>query len=177
MIPRYPEGLPCPLREGYEFTPVNNIVRTDMQSGRARQRVDFPRTPDTIQLKWIFNSPQATLFQAWAEQVVGAGWFEIPLLTPFGFDTEEVRFMETPVGGALVGKFSWQFRVNCERRVRKLLDPEWVELLPDWVLHPEIFDIAMNVKWPKYTAAMSPVPLLTESGENLMTESGEELLV
>lgn len=148
MIPRYPEGLPCPLREGYEFTPVNNIVRTDMQSGRARQRVDFARTPDTIQLKWIFDSPQASLFQAWAEQVVGAGWFEIELLTPLGFEIEEVRFMETPVGGALTGKFSWQFRVNCERRDRKLLEPGWAEIAPDYVLMADIFDYAVNREWP-----------------------------
>lgn len=177
MIPRYPEGLPCPLREGYEFTPVNNIVRTDMQSGRARQRVDFPSTPDTISLRFIFDSPQASLFQAWAEQIVGAGWFEIELLTPLGFETEEVRFMETPVGGQLTGKFSWMFRVNCERRVRKLLPPDWVTLLPDWALNPEIFDKAMNLKWPKFAQVPTPVPFLTESGENVVTETGEDILV
>lgn len=148
MIPQYPEGLPCPLREGYEFTPVNSIVRTDMQSGRARQRIDFPRTPDMIQLKWIFSTPQARLFQAWAEQVVGAGWFEIELLSPMGFEIEEVRFTETPIGGALVGKFSWQFRVNCERRDRKLLEPEWAEFLPEYILYADIFDYAVNREWP-----------------------------
>lgn len=150
MIPIYPVGLPCPLREGYGFTPVNNIVRTDMQSGRARQRVDFPATPDTIQLRWIFNSAEASLFQAWAAQVVGAGWFEIELLTPLGFEVEEVRFMETPVGGELTGKFSWRFQVNCERRERKLLEPGWAEILPDYVLMADIFDYAMNREKPLY---------------------------
>lgn len=171
MIPRYPEGLPCPLREGYGFTPVNNIVRTDMQSGRARQRVDFPKTPDTIGLRWIFNSPQASLFQAWAEQIVGAGWFEIELLTPLGFEIEEVRFMETPVGGALTGKYSWEFRVNCERRDRKLLEPGWAEILPEYVLHADIFDFAMNREWPRYIGEH----LLTENNLRILAESGNYL--
>lgn len=148
MIPVYPDGLPCPLREGYGFTPVNSIVRTDMQSGRARQRVDFAKSPDMFQLQWIFTGQQAQLFQAWAEQVVGAGWFEIEILSPMGFDREEVRFTETPVGGQLTGKYLWQFKVNCERRIRKLLEPGWVEILPEYVLHSDIFDKAVNREWP-----------------------------
>ncbi|MGY2429622.1 hypothetical protein [Pseudomonas tolaasii] len=173
MIPKYPDGLPCPLRDGYGFTPVNNIVRTDMQSGRARQRIDFPKTPDTIQLRWIMNSPQASVFQAWAEQIVGAGWFEIELLSPLGFETEEVRFMETPVGGNLTGKFSWEFRVNCERRERKLLEPGWAEILPEFVLMADIFDKAMNREWPPELLRV----LVTQDGRTLITESGNRLIL
>ena len=146
-IPVYPEGLPCPLRENYAFTPVNNIRRTQMDSGRARQRIEFQNVPTMVQLQWVMSSPQASLFEAWAAQVVGAGWFEMELLTPLGFDTQEVRFTETPVGGELTGKFLWRYRVVCEVRNRPLLDPDWVILLPDYILYADIFDKAIN--WEK----------------------------
>ena len=147
-IPVYPEGLPYPLRENYARTPTNNIRRTPMDSGRARQRIEFPNAPDTIQLTWIFTAPQAMLFTAWAAQIVGAGWFTMPLLSPLGFNDEEVRFTEVPVGGELTGKFLWRYRVVCESRNRPLLPPGWAELLPSFVLNPEIFDYAMNDEWP-----------------------------
>lgn len=147
-IPAYPEGLPCPLRESYARTPVNNIRRTPMDSGRSRQRIDFRNVPDTIQLTWIFTAPQALLFTSWAAQVVGAGWLTMELLSPLGFTDEEVRFTETPIGGELIGKFLWRYKVVCESRNRPLLEPGWAEILPDYVLYADIFDYAMNREWP-----------------------------
>lgn len=147
-IPVYPEGLPCPLRENYGFTPVNNIRRTQMDSGRARQRIEFRNVPTMVSLRWVMSSPQASLFEAWASQVVGAGWFEMELLTPLGFDTQEVRLTETPVGGELTGKFLWRYSVTCEVRNRPLLEPGWAEILPDYILQADIFDYAMNREWP-----------------------------
>lgn len=146
--PAYPEGLPCPLRENYEFTPVNNIRRTQMDSGRARQRIEFRNVPTMVQLSWLMSSPQAALFEAWAAQVAGAGWIIMTLLTPLGFDEQEVRFTETPVGGQLTGKFLWRYRVVCEVRNRPLYPPGWAEILPEYILHADILDIAMNDYWP-----------------------------
>ncbi len=171
-IPVYPEGLPCPLREPYEFTPVNNIRRTPMDSGRARQRIEFRNVPTMVQLSWVMSSPQASLFEAWAAQIVGAGWFTMTLLTPLGFEEQEVRFTETPVGGQLTGKFLWRYRVVCEVRERPLLEPGWAELLPDYVLHADIFDYAMNREWP---LALPSGDLLTEDDGLLLTESGDPL--
>lgn len=171
-IPAYPEGLPCPLRENYGFTPVNNIRRTPMDSGRARQRIEFQNVPATVTLQWIMDELQARLFEAWAAQVVGAGWFTITLLTPLGFDTHEVRFTETPVGGELTGKFLWRYRVTCELRFRPILPPDWA-ILPDFILHPDIFDIAMNREWPEFI----PGNLLTQGGDRLLTESGDIIIL
>lgn len=147
-IPAYPEGLPCPLRENYGFTPVNNIRRTPMDSGRARQRIEFQNVPSTVGLQWIMTEVQARFFEAWAAQVVGAGWFTMTLLTPLGFEGYEIRFTETPVGGELTGKFLWRYRVTCELRNRPLLEPGWAEILPDYIFEADIFDYAMNREWP-----------------------------
>lgn len=146
-IPVYPDGLPCPLRESYGREPVNNIRSTAMDSGRSRQRIEFRNVPDMIQLSWIFTAPQASLFEAWAAQVVGAGWFTMNLLSPLGFNDEEVRFKTAPLGGELTGKFLWRYKVVCESRKRPLLEPGWVDF-PEFVLEADIIDLAVNREWP-----------------------------
>lgn len=170
-IPTYPEGLPCPLRENYGFTPTNNIRRTPMDSGRARQRIEFRNVPTMVNLQWIMSELQARLFEAWAAHVAGAGWFEMEILTPFGFETVELRFTETPVGGELTGKFLWRYRVVCEQRYRSILPPGWADLLPSFVLHPEIFDYAMNQEWPEAELTY----LLTTEGYGILTAEGDRL--
>lgn len=146
-ITDYPVGLPLAMRDGYSFSPTNNIIRTDMQSGRARQRVEFENVPDMLKLKWTLTQEQSRLFAVWARNIVGAGWFNMTILTPEGFDTLEMRFTERVDGPSLIGKFHWVWSASVEIRNMPQLDDDWI-LLPDFVLHPDIFDIAMNEKWP-----------------------------
>lgn len=143
----YPEGLPLAMRDDYSFSPTNNITRTEMQSGRARQRVEFEDSPDMLSLKWTLSQPQSALFSVWARQVVGAGWFTMTILNPLGFEEVELRFTERVSGPKLTGKFHWIWSATCELRQTPELDEDWV-LLPDYVLHADIFDIAMNKLWP-----------------------------
>lgn len=145
----YPQGLPCALREGYEFEPVNNISRTRMESGRSRQRIIFDSVPTIVSLAWICSEPQALLFEAWVGQVVRAGWFLMPLKIPGATKNVEVRFTETPMGPDLVGVSHWRYTARCELRERPLLEPGWAELMPEWVLNMNIFDLAINREWPK----------------------------
>ena len=65
---KYPEGLPYPQKEGLGFTPVNPILRTELTSGRARQRKRFTSTPTMVSFTWVLNDQQAALFEAWAVQ-------------------------------------------------------------------------------------------------------------
>lgn len=174
-IPAYPAGLPCTLRDNYGFDPVNNIRRTPMDSGRARQRVEFRNVPTMLNLQWIMTDVQARLFESWISQVVGAGWFTLQILSPLGFTDEEVRFTETPRGGELTGKFLWRYRTTVEVRNKPLIPPGWAELLPSFVLNPEIFDYAMNREWPLENAGAPE--LLTESGAPLLMEDGAPLML
>jgi len=146
-ITDYPVGLPLAMRDDYSFSPTNNITRTDMQSGRARQRVEFEDSPDMLKLKWTLTQNQSALFSAWARQVVGAGWFKMPILNPLGFEEVELRFTERVDGPTLTGRFHWIWSAVCELRETPELDEDSV-LFPDYVLHPEILDIAVNVYWP-----------------------------
>lgn len=152
----YPEGLPHPLRDGYGFQPQNNILRTPLQNGRARQRVPFTSVPDYA--TWTFHmrtQGQAQLFRAWSK-LVGAAWFNITFTSPEGLIEQEARFVETPTGPYRNGVSFWTYEASVEVRDRFTLDPEWAELLPDYVLESDIFDLIPNREWPLYLQGVGP---------------------
>lgn len=143
----YPSSLPCPLRSGYNINPENNIIRTQMVSGRARQRVQYTSIPAYVDLSWLFTAADARLFESWSA-AVGADWFNIKVKTPLGYNLQECRFMETPKGPQLVGADLWTYTAQVEMRDRAIVDPSYAIYAPDYILLADIFDIAMNQEWP-----------------------------
>lgn len=153
----YPAGLPAPLL-GYTQEPENNILRTPMQSGRARQRPLYTSMPNYASLEWLFGgscegttgSQQAQLFETWARSLVGAEWFEMPVRTPWGRDSVTMRFRATPQGPTHEGPNAWRYTASIEIRNPVTLPGEWAELAPDYMLFSDIFDKAMNFHWPEW---------------------------
>jgi len=111
----YPVQLPCPLRSGYSITPENNIIRTQMVTGRARQRVAYTSIPSYVDLSFIFNVQEAKTFESWAK-FIGGDWFNIRLKTPTGYAAHECRFMEVPQGPTLDGGNLWRYKAKAETR-------------------------------------------------------------
>ena len=144
----YPSGLPHPLKSGAAYQPENNIRRTPMQSGRARQRQLYTSVPSFYRASLILNDVQGRLLVAWADQIAKAGWFEMPLRSDLGLNTETVRFMSTISGPVRIGVNHWQYTADIEIEFKPLLAPGWAEILPDYILHADIFDIAMNREKP-----------------------------
>ena len=145
----FPKELPLPLRDGYELEQVENIITTQMQSGRARQRVAFTKVPSFVNLSWIFTDQQAQYFEAWSSQLAKADWFTIRLKTPLGMQDYEARFTAAINGPALIGVSSWKCRAKVEIRDRPILPPGWAAILPDYILLSDIFDLAINREWPE----------------------------
>lgn len=149
-LPIYPPGLPLPLRDGYGLDKVNRIRSTAMDNGRAVQRWEFEDAPQFPSVSFIFTEPESRLFNAWLLGVVKSGWFTIRLLTDLGFDDVTARFIESPKRQELVGKFHWKWSANLEIEFEEALDPEWVILLPDYILEADIFDKAQNLEKPEW---------------------------
>lgn len=147
----YPEGLPMPLREGYGFQMVSPMVRTEMQSGRARQRRSFTSVPTAASVSWLMNDVQSQMFEAWWEDALlsGTEWFNCPLKTPQGIMRYAARFTAEYAGPALVGRSHWRFTATLELRERPIMPPGWGSLAPEWILMGDLFDIAMNREWPE----------------------------
>ena len=83
----YPHDyLPMPLQDGYAFQPVSPLKRTEITTGRARQRRAFISTPTQANVQWFFeNDAQAQLYwqfsatlELWTRPVLGGGWAEFP---------------------------------------------------------------------------------------------------
>ena len=145
----YPTGLPLPLRSGYDINHVSPLMRSDLQSGRARQRRRYTSVPSMASVSWNMNQQQAQLFEAWFrwELVDGSEWFNAELRTPLGLQSYECRFSDMYSGPQLVGVDRWVFQAMLEIRERQTL-ADGYELVPGIVLYADIFDRAMNQEWP-----------------------------
>ena len=147
----YPEDLPTPQREGYGFDPVSPMTSTKLVSGRSERRRAFVSTPTVATVTWLLTPSEAQLFEGWFEYVLLSGSlpFECPLLTPMGMEPYRANFVDIYSGPVLVGVDLWRFSAQLSLFKRPLIDKEWIVDAPDYILGADIFDIAMNQKWPK----------------------------
>lgn len=164
MTVYYPEGLPVGLHSGRSYQLQSPLLRSDLESGRARQRRRFTNVPMGAKINWLFNDSEGQLFEIWwRDQLVdGSLWFECPLDTPIGFQDYTCRFTGVYSGPSRVGPNLWAYSAELELRERAVLPGEW-SLMPSFLLNKDIFDIAMNREWPLASAAAG-TPLLFEVG-------------
>ena len=147
----YPKDLPNPLREGHSLKPVSPFRRTNMVSGRGRNRRAFTSVPVLGTWNFLFKTDgQAAAFEAWFRDSIndGTDWFNIERKTPIGMTMLVCRFTDVYDGPTLVGLSSWRFSCPMEIYERPLLPKGW-GALPEYVIHADIFDIAMNREWPE----------------------------
>lgn len=148
----YPKELPSPSRLNYAIQHVSPFERTQMRSGRAKQRRTFTSVPSMVPLSWLLTTVEAQLFEAWFAHGItdGADWFNISLKTPAGnMAPYECRFTEMYDGPALVGVDDWRITAEVEIRERPILSKEWYLYGQSFVLNQSIFDLAINREWPE----------------------------
>jgi len=125
----YPhEYLPLPLQDGYAFQAVSPVLRTQLTSGRARQRRLYTSLPTQAFVSWSFDSDsQSQLFEAWYCDSLsdGASWFNMRLRTPMGIEDYVCRFTDIYEGPTLTGGNYWQFSATLELWERPILPPGW----------------------------------------------------
>ncbi|MCY1452952.1 hypothetical protein D9M71_699150 [compost metagenome] len=148
----YPEWLPLPVGDDYGFEPVSPMVKSKLNSGRTRTRCRSISAPTAIPVSWIFDNPEAQLFEAWFEEVLvsGTSWFECPLKTPLGLGNYQAKFDDIYSGPVLVGEGLWRFTATLWLVKRPILDPGWASEAPDYILMSDIVDIAVNKDWPGF---------------------------
>lgn len=127
----YPDNLPLPLREGYGFKPVSPIVRTQLVSGRAIQRVRFKNVPTAVTLSWVLDAEQAKLLMGWFKWGVNyVDWFLCPIKSPMGLVLTKTRFTDIYSGPDLFGINHWRFTVTAELfEIPIVNEAEFVSLL------------------------------------------------
>lgn len=149
MNPTYPPGLPRGLHSGRRYQLISPLVRSELASGRARQRRKFTSVPEAVTVNWLFNDAQGQAFEAWWRDALvdGSLWFECPLDHPMGYDFYTCRFTGVYEGPSRVGPDLWSYSGELELVERAVLPIDW-GLLPDFVIDSGILDRAVNQYWP-----------------------------
>ena len=147
----YPADLPCALREGYDFSPVSPLLRSQLETGRSRQRRRYTSTPTMASVSWLMNDMQGVLFEAWFKEVLldGAEWFDCPLKSPMGMKNYTARFTDIYSGPTLTGQSLWRYTATLELRERPVLIGGWAIYAPQFVAHMNLVDLAVNREWPE----------------------------
>lgn len=147
----YPHDyLPLAQRTGLGYQPVSPLLRTELTSGRARQRRKYTSTPTQAGVTWIFNDQQSQLFEAWFRDTLtdGVSWFNMRIRAAIGLDDYACRFTDIYQGPTLVALGYWQFTATLELWERPILPPGWGDF-PDFVINQSIIDLALNREWPE----------------------------
>ncbi|WP_347402156.1 hypothetical protein [Pseudomonas putida] len=176
----YPSQLPLPLQDGYALETFDPMIRTQMVTGRARQRIRFSQVPTFVRASFIYSEAQAAFFEAWYARVLGNGieWFSCRLQTPEGIKSYQVRFTGIYEGPSLVQGRIWKYSARIELRQRPLIPEGW-ELVPGLWFNKNIIDVALNRNWPvmvfdypTYAAAMAVIRSL-RSGASITIATDE----
>lgn len=150
----YPiEHLPLPVKDGYSMSHQSPLQRSQLDSGRARQRRRFTSVPTYVQVKFFFETDaQAQYFEIFFRSVLkdGAEWFNMPLRTPMTktYQLYEARFTDIYSNMQLEGGEYWSWTAEIEIRDRQTLPTGWAEF-PQFVVGSDIIDLAINREWPQ----------------------------
>ena len=145
----WPEQLPLPEQSGYAIQHASPLVRTEMVSGRARQRRVYTSVPSNVSVQWFLTEQQAQLFEAFFRYAItdGADWFLLPLKTPMFTGNYECRFTGIYEGPVLIAYDKWTVSATIEIKERQTLDAGFA-YVPQYVIDSSIIDIAVNQLWP-----------------------------
>jgi len=113
----FPATLPAPSIDGYSINPEKSFIRTEMDTGPARQRQIFTAMPTTVSCGFKFTPAQMTEFRAFymTDVNTGADWFRMSLDVGDGLLEYDVRFVEPWSANRLPGA-NWSVSANLEVR-------------------------------------------------------------
>ncbi len=114
-LPVFPTEIPKPSPRAYTLTRRPNFDRTDMDQGRARQRLRFADVPTTVRIEWELTWEQYKTFDSFVVFSVnfGASLFRMPVFVHDQFVTYDVRFTEAP-RARYAGWNRWRVQAEVE---------------------------------------------------------------
>jgi hypothetical protein len=87
----WPDLLPAPMAAGYSYQPQAPFIRTNMDSGLARQRRRFISIPTQVAVTWTLDQEQLALFEAFVHYDLtdGCAWFSAQIAN--GMELQSVK--------------------------------------------------------------------------------------
>ena len=126
MMVNYPLTLPLPRLKEVSYKRQSNILRTEMGSGRARQRRRFLSVPTFMEATWRLRKDEAVAFEGFVDHGVQlTGWFLMDILTPKGVVKHQVRFVKDPLENFKpISALVWQYQAQVEIKEYKAASEE-----------------------------------------------------
>ena len=134
----WPDRLPLPTFQDYGIEPMDSILRTEMESGPARQRERYTQVPTRVVARCRFTTWEFALFESWFVNKArrGGQFFGIYLLGGLGMVLHEARFVgrgqspykATPSRGGPGGGARWIVSFALEIRERPVLSSDALEI-------------------------------------------------
>lgn len=114
----WPAELPKPLLSGYQGDVGKSTIRTDMDSGPARQRLRFEDNPDDLSIAWKFSAAEMVIFKEFWKTTLhrGTDWFLMDLHRGDGLVGYEVRFIAGNYQDQALPGLNWQVTARLEVR-------------------------------------------------------------
>ena len=118
----WPATLPKPRASGYAITPVDQTIRTSMESGADRTRRRTSARNDKVKLSWQLSDAQMAIFKTWFYDPIatgvagGSAWFNISLpMGNGGLTTVEAKFVG-PYQSSYLEGYNWVVSGEVEIR-------------------------------------------------------------
>lgn len=114
----YPSYLPHPHFSQSGIKQQSNRIRSEMSSGRVRQRRRFMVVPAEQTLEWKLKREQAAAFLGWVEHALmgGISWFRLNQRTELGVVPIDIRMIQHPLENAKQKAGRFFYTVKCEIR-------------------------------------------------------------
>lgn len=147
----YPSSLPCISQSGYGLDHAETVQRTDLVSGRARQRQRFANVPTYATIETILTELQAQEFERFFrwDLVDGSEWFECELSTPMGLKDYTCRFSEMYDGPNPITPELFKVTAKIEIKDRQTWGEDWAIYGLEFIAMQDLIDIALNREWPQ----------------------------
>ena len=117
----WPTTLPLPLRAGYNLSPGDQTIRTEMEIGVPRVRRRTTARNDRVSVAWSLTDAQLNTLRDWFDDDAtgvagGSAWFTVDLAVGGGtlVESKEARF----IGPFSADREQTRWRVSATLEVR-----------------------------------------------------------
>lgn len=119
-VPAWPDSLPAPLIDGYTAKPKATFVRTEMDSGRARNRRRTVTGATEFQQRYRMTMSQVAIFEAWFENEAfgGAAAALMPVITGGGKILVQCEFTDTYSKASVPGSKLFDISISLSTYAR-----------------------------------------------------------
>lgn len=121
---KFPALLPAPSQD-FSITPDTNMVRTNMDSGRTRQRKKNTQRYNSAQITWQFDDTEFSIFKGFLyyEAQDGAGWFEANLFTGETLIPHKIRLVNGQYTASYTAWGGWAVSATVDLERVNLPEP------------------------------------------------------